>query len=149
MYLCCISCGHSPDERCVVFHLTTRMKKILYAICVATWSWHCVVFVKSHDDDIVLYLFGHWHNKHIVCYLCSPMVIIFYSICYMIMISLCNICLSHSRTIDLDWIGLDLFNDDTHPSGHISRPTQLNVSQSGFHSLNIYSSLIILYTSGG
>ena len=47
------------------------------------------------------------------------------------------------------WIGLDLFNDDTRPSGHISRPAQVNVSQSGFHSLNNYSSLIILYTSGG
>ena len=43
-----------------------------------------------------------------------------------------------------DWIGLDLFNDDTRPSGHISRPTQVNVSQSCFHSLNNYSSLIIL-----
>ena len=48
-----------------------------------------------------------------------------------------------------NWIGLDLFNDDTRPSGHISRPAQVNVSQSGFHSLNNYSSLIILYTSGG
>ena len=29
-----------------------------------------------------------------------------------------------------NWIvGLDLFNDDTRPSGHISRPTQVNVSQ--------------------
>ena len=28
-----------------------------------------------------------------------------------------------------DWIGLDLFNDDTRPSGHISRPTQVNVSE--------------------
>ena len=46
-------------------------------------------------------------------------------------------------------VGLDLFNDDTRPSGHISRPTQVNVSQSCFHSLNNYSSLIILYTSGG
>ena len=27
------------------------------------------------------------------------------------------------------WIGLDLFNDDTRPSGYISRPTQVNVSQ--------------------
>ena len=35
------------------------------------------------------------------------------------------------------WIGLDLFNDDTCPSGHISRPTQVNVSQSCFNSLNI------------
>ena len=43
-----------------------------------------------------------------------------------------------------DWIGLDLFNHDTRPSGHISRPTQVNVSQSCFHSLNNYSSLIIL-----
>ena len=34
------------------------------------------------------------------------------------------------------WIGLDLFNDDTHPSGHISRPTHVNVSQSCFHFLN-------------
>ena len=30
---------------------------------------------------------------------------------------------------ELDWIGLDLFNDDTRPSGHISRPTQVNVSE--------------------
>ena len=36
-----------------------------------------------------------------------------------------------------DWIGLDLFNDDTCPSGHIGRPTQVNVSQSYFNSLNI------------
>ena len=36
-----------------------------------------------------------------------------------------------------DWIGLDLFNDDTCPSGHISRPTQVNVSRSCFNSLNI------------
>ena len=28
-----------------------------------------------------------------------------------------------------DWIGLDLFNDYTHLSGHISNPTQVNVSQ--------------------
>ena len=33
-------------------------------------------------------------------------------------------------------IGLDLFNDDTRPSGHISHPTLVNVSQSCFHSLN-------------
>ena len=26
-------------------------------------------------------------------------------------------------------VGLNLFNDDTRPSGHISRPTQVNVSQ--------------------
>ena len=31
---------------------------------------------------------------------------------------------------------MDLFNDDTCPSGHISRPTQVNVSQSCFNSLN-------------
>ena len=37
--------------------------------------------------------------------------------------------------IGYGWIGLDLFNDDTRPSGHISRPTQVNVSQSCFHSL--------------
>ena len=46
-------------------------------------------------------------------------------------------------------VGLDLFSEDTRPSGHISRPTQVNVPQSCFHSLNNYSSLIILYTSGG
>ena len=46
-------------------------------------------------------------------------------------------------------VGLDLINDDTRPSGHISRPTQVNVSQICFHSLNNYLSLITLYTSGG
>ena len=50
----------------------------------------------------------------------------------------------------VNWlVGLDLFNDDTRPSGHISRPTQVDMSQSCFHSLNSYSSLIIFYTSGG
>ena len=34
-------------------------------------------------------------------------------------------------------VGLDLFNDDTCPSGHISRPTQVNVSQTCFNSLNM------------
>ena len=53
-------------------------------------------------------------------------------------------------SVKICWlVGLDLFNDDTCPSGHISRPTHINVSQSGFHSLNNYSSLIILCTSGG
>ena len=33
------------------------------------------------------------------------------------------------------WIGLDLFNG-TCPSGHISRPTHVNVSQSCLHALN-------------
>ena len=33
--------------------------------------------------------------------------------------------------VDYCWlVGLDLFNDDTCPSGHISCPTQVNVSQS-------------------
>ena len=49
---------------------------------------------------------------------------------------------------DKDWIGLDLFNDDTRLSGHISRPTQVNVSQNCFHSLNNYSSPIILSSLG-
>ena len=40
--------------------------------------------------------------------------------------------------IIIGWlVGLDLFNDDTCPSGHISRPTQVNVSQSCFNSLII------------
>ena len=34
------------------------------------------------------------------------------------------------------YLQLDLFNDDTRPPEHISRPTQVNVSQSYFHSLN-------------
>ena len=46
-------------------------------------------------------------------------------------------------------VGLDLFNNDTRPSGHNSRPTQINVSQRYFHSLNNYSTLIILSTSRG
>ena len=36
----------------------------------------------------------------------------------------------------IGWFGLDLFNDDTRPSEHISLHTQVNVSQSWFHSLN-------------
>ena len=53
-----------------------------------------------------------------------------------------------SRSWVTGLVGMDLFNDDTRPSGHICRPTQVNVSQSWFHSLNNYSNLIILYTSG-
>ena len=34
----------------------------------------------------------------------------------------------------LDWNGF--FYDGTRPSGHISRPTHLNVARSCFHSLN-------------
>ena len=34
------------------------------------------------------------------------------------------------------WIGLDVFNNDTRSTGHISRPTQVSVSESCFHSLN-------------
>ena len=46
-------------------------------------------------------------------------------------------------------VGLDLFNDDTRPSGHISRPTQVNVSQSCFHSLNkLLNSNLIVQVSG-
>ena len=56
--------------------------------------------------------------------------------------------LKMSLAIQEDWIGLDLFNDDTRPSGHISRPTQVNVSQNCFHSLNNYSSPIILSSLG-
>ena len=48
-----------------------------------------------------------------------------------------------------DLVGLDLFNDDTRASGHTSRPTQVNVSQSCFHSLNNNSNPIILSRSGG
>ena len=44
-----------------------------------------------------------------------------------------NPCISKSPLI---WIGLDLFNDETHLSGHISRPTQGNVSQNCCPSLN-------------
>ena len=36
---------------------------------------------------------------------------------------------STESSYGLYWIGLDLFNDDTRPSGHISRPTQVNVSE--------------------
>ena len=41
-----------------------------------------------------------------------------------------------------DWIGLDLFNDDTCPSGHISHPTQVDVSQSCF-------TVLLQYVIGG
>ena len=35
-----------------------------------------------------------------------------------------------------DWLGLDLFNDDTRPSGHISSPSQVGFSHSCLHSIN-------------
>ena len=36
----------------------------------------------------------------------------------------------------LNWIGLRLFNDDTCPSGHISRPSQVGFSHSYLRSIN-------------
>ena len=39
-------------------------------------------------------------------------------------------------TRGLDWIGLRLFNDDTRPSGHISRPSQVGFSNSYLCSIN-------------
>ena len=50
-----------------------------------------------------------------------------------------NVCLLCGTPENIRMIpfGLDLFNDDTCPSGHISRPTQVNVSQGCFNSLNI------------
>ena len=36
----------------------------------------------------------------------------------------------------MTWIELDLYNDDTCPSGHISHPTHVNVSQHCLRSLN-------------
>ena len=39
-------------------------------------------------------------------------------------------------TRGLDWIGLHLFNDDTRPSGHISRPSQVGFSNSYLCSIN-------------
>ena len=36
----------------------------------------------------------------------------------------------------MNWIGLSLFNDDTRPSGHISRPSQVGFSHSYLCSIN-------------
>ena len=44
-------------------------------------------------------------------------------------------CTGNAGNVSPPPITLDLFNDDTHPSGHISRPSHVNVSQSCFHSL--------------
>ena len=44
--------------------------------------------------------------------------------------------MTNSIHVSVGWIGLDLFTDDTRPSGHISRPAQVNVSQDCFNSLN-------------
>ena len=50
----------------------------------------------------------------------------------------CVYSMIYNVTVPNIWlVGLDLFNDDTCPSGHISRPTQVNVSQRCFNSLNI------------
>ena len=46
------------------------------------------------------------------------------------------------------WIGLDLFNDDTRPSGHISRPTQVNVSESLSFSKQLLKSNNIVQSGG-
>ena len=36
----------------------------------------------------------------------------------------------------MNWIGLHLFNDDTRPSGHISRPSQVGFSHRCLRSIN-------------
>ena len=73
----------------------------------------CKKFIKvSHNSKFALLM------KHRICFDCLRT--------------------DHSRP---EWIGLDLFNDGTSPSGHISRPTQVNVSQSCFTSLNKFLKL--------
>ena len=47
----------------------------------------------------------------------------------------------------LDWIGLDLFNDDTRPSGHISRPCKSTVAPCGIISEVIGLHCICLMTT--
>ena len=49
----------------------------------------------------------------------------------------------------MNWIGLDLFNEGTRPSGHISRPTQVDVFQGCSHFIINYSSPIKFSRSGG
>ena len=53
-----------------------------------------------------------------------------------------------SEGVSMDWIGLDLFNDETRPSGHISRPTQVNVSELVSFSKQLLNSYHIVQSGG-
>ena len=52
-------------------------------------------------------------------------------------------CLCFSSCHILDWIGLHLFNDDTRPSGHISRPSQVGFSHTFYKRI-----LVVVFSSG-
>ena len=82
-------------------------------------------FIPSYAD--IFLIIPHWF------YLISLYIDIFKHEALIFNVCLENIFIKG----EIDWIGLDLFNDDTCPSGHISRPTQVNMSQSCFNSLNI------------
>ena len=47
----------------------------------------------------------------------------------------------------LDWIGLDLFNDNTCPSGYISRPSQVGISHNCSSSINWFYSTCVQIVS--
>ena len=44
--------------------------------------------------------------------------------------------IAFKQDIESDWIGLHLFNDDTRPSGHISRPSQVGFAHRCLRSIN-------------
>ena len=115
-----------------------------------SFNWHRAHSHLSHLSIISRNICPQLHeHSHSLCATCRPCPEIWQPhnkpLSEPMMVRL----LTHTCITQPQWIGLDLLNDDTCPSGHISRPTQVNVSQSCFHSLNNYSSLIILYTSGG
>ena len=116
------------DDKCLT---QLSLHEIKYPI---QYQWLIILSMSWETDRNTMnsVLFKHvWREQHGVICLFGVKV---------------NYCKTESLLV---WLGLDLFNDDTRPSGHISRPTQVNVSQSCFHTLKNYSSPIILSMSWG
>ena len=131
----------------LVFLTLPRQTKQTELECVLSWIFFILARNSCSCVDGLLFFFAVWCQ--IVCSLCQCEWVCLLMVCLGGWVRLCGwVCLCGwvrlCGWVHLFWIGLDLFNDDTRPSGHISRPTQVNVSQSCFHSLNNYSSLIIL-----
>ena len=135
-------CGNSPVKSP---HKSQWREALMFSLtCAWTNSWANKGEIsdlrrhRAHHDVTLM-----WHKSLV------PQGNLYFTMWWFILLPKYHKITTFCSCSWLDWIGLDLFNDDTRPSGHISRPAQVNVSQSGFHSLNNYSSLIILYKSGG
>ena len=104
------------------------------------WQWGCTVYPKTYAHGFCFVVVIHWlifpYPSGLLHWHCGNL-----TIAPVPAKQPWWIWINTSCEFIMDWSGLDLFIDDTCPSGHISRPAQVNVSQSCFNSLNILPKL--------